>query len=220
MKNKSNMIFAMILALIVIAAIAAMVIFNQKNSSDEETANTETGEIDVTGQPMLGDESAPVTLVEFGDFMCPACKYYDMEIQPELIKKYVDKGDVKMYFINTPFHGEGSLIGAHAAEYVWKNEPTKYWAFHNALFEAQPATHEEGNNWLTKDVVKKAAEKVGVSDADQVTAAKEDTAVNKDIELYKKHNVTQTPTIVVDGKVVNDQLNIESLEKAIEAAKK
>ncbi|WP_165980683.1 DsbA family protein [Macrococcus carouselicus] len=220
MKNKGNIIFAMLLALIVIAAIAAMIIFNQKNSADESNTTEETAEIDVSGQPMLGKKDAPVTLVEFGDFLCPACKYYDMEIQPELIKKYVDKGELKMYFVNTPFHGADSLRGAHAAEYIRKNNPDKYWDFHNALFEAQPTTHTEGESWLTADLIKKTAQKIGIKHADKVVAAKEDEAVNHDIDLYKKHNVTQTPTIIIDGKTVSNPLEIKEIEQAIESAKK
>ncbi len=232
MKNRGNMIFAMVLALITIAVIALMVIFNQKDDQSDNTASTTNGEtstdyskIDVKGQPMLGEEDAPVTLIEFGDYKCPACKFFDMEIQPKLVEKYVDNGDLKMYFINTPFHGNESLIGSHAAEAVLKSEPTKYWDFHNALFEAQPNTDTSStDNWLTVDVVKKAAKQADIKDVDQVVTAAEDktesAAVEKDINLYQTYQVNETPTIIINGKKVSDQLNIKSLEQAIEDAKK
>ncbi|KAA1039519.1 DsbA family protein [Macrococcus equipercicus] len=234
MKNRGNMIFAMILALIVIAAVVLMVIFGQKNNDSTDTpaaadkeikTSSDYSKIDTTGQPMLGDKDAPVTLVEFGDFKCPACKYFDMNIQPELVKKYVDKGELKMYFINTPFHGGESLTGAHAAEAVLKNEPTKYWAFHNALFEAQPNTNTSTTDeWLTSAVVKAAAKKAGVKDITKIVKAAENktetAAVEKDIELYQTYMINETPTIIVNGKKVSDQLKINAVEKAIEDAKK
>lgn len=234
MKNRGNIIFAAVLAAIVIIAIALMALFGQKDSSESSsTAPTNTAtetstdykKIDTDGQPMMGKEDAAVTLIEFGDFKCPACKYFDENIQPELVKKYVDKGDLKMYFINTPFHGGESLIGANAAEYVWKNEPKKYWDFHNALFNAQPNTQDSTTtNWLTNDVVKKAAKTAKVSDVDGTVKAgdklSQKTAVEKDINLYQKYMVQQTPTIIINGKKLDDPMDIKAVEKAIEAAKK
>lgn len=235
MKNRGNLIFAVVLALIVIIAVALMFAFGQKGSSNESSttapANTATKtssnykKINTDGQPMMGEDSAPVTLIEFGDYKCPACKYFDENIQPELVKKYVDKGDLKMYFINTPFHGEESLIGANAAEYIWKNEPKKYWDFHNALFKAQPNTQDSTTTkWLTNDVVKKAAQTAKVSDVDGTVKAgdklSQKTAVEKDINLYQKYMVQQTPTIIINGKKLDDPLDKEAVEKAIEAAKK
>ncbi|WP_165981094.1 DsbA family protein [Macrococcus lamae] len=234
MKNRGSMIFAMVLALVVIAAIALMVVFNKKDVKTDDTAattnkdvetSTDYSKIDVTGQPMLGDKDAPVTLIEFGDYKCPACKYFDMEIQPKLVDKYIKNGDLKMYFINTPFHGEESLTGAHAAEAVLKNEPKKYWDFHNALFEAQPNdNHSTTDEWLTTDVVKNAAEKAGVKDVDKIVKAAEDktetAAVDEDVTLNQKYMISQTPTVIINGQLLSDPLKLESIEKAIEDAKK
>ena len=220
MKNKGNMIFAMILAVIVIGAIAAMVIFNQGSGSDTTDSSAKAVDIDVKGQPMMGDEKAPVTIVEFGDYLCPACRFYDTEIQPEIVKDYIDKGEAKMYFINTPFHGADSLKGARAAEYVWKTHPEQFWDFHNGLFEAQPTTHTEGESWLTDAVIKKQADKAGIKDTAEVVQSKENAAVKHDIDLYRKHGVTQTPTIFVNGKMVSNPLELETMKKAIDEAKK
>lgn len=236
MKNRGNMIFAMVLALIVIAAIALMVVFSQKDDvspSNDSTAATNANvktsddykKIDTKGQPVLGDKEAPVTLVEFGDFKCPACKYFDMDIQPKLVKKYVDKGDLKMYFINTPFHGGESITGANAAEYVLANEPDKYWDFHNAMFAAQPNTKTSTEDkWLTIGKVKSVAQEAGVKDIDGLIKATKDSSeqkkVNKDIKLFQTYQINETPTIIINGKKISNQLDIKQLEKEIEAAKK
>lgn len=246
MKNKSTLIFTMLITLLVIASIVGLVLFKQ--SKDNETDSVDTGKlnqenkrttykmhpdkkdnvvdtesIDVKGQPILGKKDAKVTLIEFGDFKCPACKYYEFEIGPKIIKKYVDTGKVKIYFVHTPFHAEESILGGLAAETVFKNEPSKYWDFHNALFNLQPP-NGSSTKWLDMAAVKKAAQNAKVSDVNKlisdIKAGKQNDAVKKDINLYQKHNVTMTPTIIVDGKPLSDPMDIKAIEKAIDKALK
>ncbi|MCE4956690.1 DsbA family protein [Macrococcoides caseolyticum] len=240
MKNKSSLIFTMVLTLLVIGAIAAMVIFKNNNNAEDASVDTstidsgdntnqsagpsKTKEIDVKGQPMLGKEEAKVTVVEFGDFKCPACKYFETSMKPELKKKYIDSGKVKFYFIHTPFHAEESLLGGLAGETVLKHEPEKYWDFHTALFELQPDNHNTEEKWLTMTAVKKALKTAGVKDMDTIVKDIKDTseqkAVEKDIKLYEKHNITSTPTIIVDGKALTNPMDMNSVTDAIDKALK
>ena len=115
MKNKGNVIFASILIAIVLVAIGFMVIANQNDSKqvkDEKGQAVDYSKIDLKNQPILGKEDAPVTLVEFGDYKCPACRFFETDIMPDIEKKYIESGKVKMYFINTPLHGKESMLGA------------------------------------------------------------------------------------------------------------
>lgn len=234
MKNKGSLIFTMIMTLLVIGVIAALIISNQnkkESSVDTEslgTANTNNqqglkllDQIDIKDQPMIGKDEAKVTIIEFGDFKCPACKVFELDIKPDLKKKYIASGKAKLYFINTPFHGEGSMLGSLAAETLIKQEPDKYSAFQQALFEMQPDTEEE---WLTIDAVKKAAKTAAVSNIDKlvkdVEALKEKAAVKKDINLVEKHNVTMTPTIIVNGKEVKNPMDPAEVDKVIDEAVK
>lgn len=239
MKNKSSLIFTMVITLLVVGALAAMVIMKQKDKEETDSVDTSTvdstvnkdqgknpvntDKVDIKGQPMLGKENAKVTVVEFGDFKCPACKYFESDMKPELKKKYFDTGKVKYYFIHTPFHGEESILGGLAGETVLKNEPDKYWAFHNALFKLQ--THNGSQDkWLTISAIKKALKSAGVKDeakiVEDIKANSEKAAVQKDIDLYQKHNITATPTIIVNGKALDEPMNIDAVTEAIDKALK
>ncbi|WP_414047395.1 DsbA family protein [Macrococcus equi] len=238
MKNKSSLIFTMALTLLVVGALAAMVIMKQKDKADTEKVDTtmntsensnqgkdpvKTDKVDVQGQPMMGKKDAKVTVVEFGDFKCPACKYFDGNMKPELKKKYFDTGKAKYYFIHTPFHAEESILGGLAGETVLKNNPDKYWDFHDALFKLQ--THNGSTDkWLTMGAVKKALKTAGVSDVDKIVedikANKEKAAVQKDIDLTQKHNIQSTPTIIVDGKALKDPMDMDKVTAAIDKALK
>ena len=105
--NNSPFKFVVIITLVVVAIIIALVVINNNNSeSDEETTLDKQPPID--GQPTLGDSDAPVTVVEFGDFKCPACKVWGEDVFPQLVSDYVDTGKVKFSYVNVLFHGEES----------------------------------------------------------------------------------------------------------------
>jgi protein-disulfide isomerase len=62
-----GMKLVVILTVVALGIIAAIVVLtNQK-----ETTVAETAQIDIAGQPTIGESEAPVTVVEFGDFKCP-----------------------------------------------------------------------------------------------------------------------------------------------------
>ena len=86
--------------------------------------------INLDGQPVMGNASAPVTVVEFGDYRCPYCRQFETgeftgpnnpgNIGPfeKLKKNFIDTGKVKFSFINFAFLGPGSTKAAVAGECV------------------------------------------------------------------------------------------------------
>lgn len=228
MKKKSNMLFTMIITLFVIISLFALIIINKKENKKEivnestSTSNQVSGlkdikNINTEGQPHLGKKNAKVKIIEFGDYKCPACKYFDMEILPQIKKKYIDTGKAEFYFIHTPFHGDESLFGDLAGETVLKQHPNKYWTFHEAIFKIQPNIN---NVWLNMSAVKQAAKTAGIKDIkaleSSILASKQLNEVNKDISLVKKHNIKVTPTIIINGKEVKNQMNLKEIESNIE----
>lgn len=229
MKNKGSLIFTMIMTLLVVGVIATLVITKKNGgSSDESQVATDSSQglqaiekIDTKGQPQMGKKGAKVKIVEFGDYKCPACRYFETDIKPEIKKKYIDTGKAELYFIHSPAHGEESLFGGLAGETVLKQEPDKYWAFQKALFELQPGTDQE---WLSMTAVKEAAKTAGIKNLDKLEKAidekTEEASVKKDIKLVTQHNVTMTPTIIVNGKEVANPMDIKEVEATIEKALK
>lgn len=93
-------------------------------------------EVDLTGQPLLGEKDAPVTVVEFGDYKCPSCKAWGEMIYPQLVEDYVLSGDVNFSYVNVLFHGKESVLASLGAESVYKQDPEVYWDFHKNVFDA------------------------------------------------------------------------------------
>ncbi|USK62444.1 DsbA family protein [Peribacillus asahii] len=219
MKNKnSGLKTAVILTIIILGLLSTLVVINSMRS--ETTNETSVGKLPPTeGQPLLGENDAPVTVVEFGDFKCPACKAWGETVFPELVDDYVDNGKVKFSYINVLYHGEESELGSLAAESVLKNSPDVYWDFHKGLFKEQPSLNHDAL-WITQEKILEVAsnfpsidvEKLQM-DIEQQSAIEE---VNNDAELVKEFNIQKTPTIMVNGIMLEDPFDYKKIKSLIE----
>ncbi|MET1014626.1 MAG: thioredoxin domain-containing protein [Paenisporosarcina sp.] len=217
MKN-SNMKFAVIVTIVAIALLAVIVVMSSNKSKEQQTV-AEKSEVELTGQPILGEQNAPVTVVEFGDFKCPSCKAWGETIYPQLVEDYLIPGDIKFSYVNVLFHGEESIIGAMAAESVFKQDPASYWDFHKAVYDAQPEVNHD-DVWLSKEKMLEVAKDFPTIKQDILTKDLEEELtmpqVTIDEKLYKKHKVTQTPTIVINGMTIEDPFNYEAIKQMID----
>ncbi|MEK4083586.1 DsbA family protein [Psychrobacillus sp. FSL K6-1415] len=215
--NKSNMKFTVILTIVAIALLAIITIFISNQTPDESEVQRE--EVDLTGQPILGQENAPVTVVEFGDFKCPSCKAWGETVYPQLVQDYIFSGDVKFSYVNVLFHGKESVLGSMAAESVYKQDPDVYWDFHKSLFDAQPTENHDAS-WITTEKVLEIAKATPSINQEQLKqdVEQELTAeqVNIDKDLFTKHNVSQTPTININGITMEDPFDYEAIKEVID----
>ena len=67
------------------------------------------------GSPPLGLESAPITIVKFGDYQCEACYHWFHNTRSTLIDNYIETGKAKLVFVDLPFLGRDSPKAAHAS---------------------------------------------------------------------------------------------------------
>lgn len=216
MKN-SNMKFAVIVTIVAVALLAIIVVMSSNKSQEQSV--TEKTEVDLTGQPALGEKDAPVTVVEFGDFKCPSCKAWGETIYPQLVEDYLIPGDIKFSYVNVLFHGEESTVGAMAAESVFKQAPDSYWDFHKAIYDAQPEVNHD-DVWLSKEKMLELAQEFPSINQDQLKQDIEEELtkpqVDIDEKLYTEHNVTQTPTIKINGSTIEDPFNYEAIKEMID----
>lgn len=214
-KNAGSKILV-ILTVIILSLLTTLVVVNNKKDSSDE--NKTTGKlVQIENQPTIGKNDAPVTVVEFGDFKCPACKVWGEQIFPQLVTDYVETGKVKFSYINVLFHGDESKLASLAAESIFKNSPDEYWNFHKELFKEQPSNDSV---WITPKTIYSIAEKFPSIDIKKLESAiTEETLieeVNNDMKLVEEFNINQTPTIFIGNTIVEDPFNYESLKEIIE----
>lgn len=158
-----------------------------------------SGKVSVDDDPVLGDKSAKVTMVEFSDYECPFCKRHFDQVYPLLKKDYIDTGKVKMVFRDypLPFHDPMATFEAKAANCAKdQGGDSVYFKFHDAIFTK---TTSNGNG-LTKDQVYQFATDLGLNQANLKTCAdsdKYDGEVKKDVADGGAAGVSGTPTFII-----------------------
>ncbi|RRJ67027.1 DsbA family protein [Paenibacillus oralis] len=156
---------------------------------------------DYANLPVLGNAEAPVKIVEFGDFQCPACKNVNQLIKPELVKDYIDQGKVAFYFMNLPFIGTDSTTAALAAQAVYHQNSDAYWTYFDAIYERQG---DENAGWASAEFFVELAKELKLPiDYDQLQKDIAEATYQNEVEAqYAKGNklgVDSTPTFFING---------------------
>lgn len=207
-----------IVTLLLFGLITALVIINNMGSKNDKEATFEK-KPSIEGQPVLGKTNAPVQVVEFGDFKCPACKSWGETIYPQLVKDYIETGKVKFSFINVLFHGKESELGSLAGEAVYKQNPERYWEFNKALFREQPNDNHDGL-WITNEKINEVAATIPDLDVkklqEDIKSQSVMEEVNKDSELVQEFEVESTPSIMINGTMLEDPFDYEKIKSLID----
>ncbi len=192
----------------------------QANLAEVGGQNAPSVPVDVAALPdddaVLGDPNAPVTIVEFSDFQCPFCgKFFD-ETFPQIKKKYIDTGKVKLVYRDFPL-GIHEMAQTYAEAAECAHEQGKFWEMHDKIFG------EQKNGVATVDDLKKWARGFGVKE-DQFNTCldtkKYAEEVTKDLKDGEAVGVQGTPSFFINGKLVVGAVPFSVLEKEIEAALK
>ena len=148
------------------------------------------------GSPILGSESAPVTIVEFGDYQCEACYAWFHNTRDTLIDNYVETGKVKLIFVDLPFLGRDSPKAAHASYCAEDQE--KYWEYHTILYTFQDGHPDSG--WADRDRLNSFAFSLDMN-MDEfnecMDSSKYKQRVKANYDDAVKNGVTQTPTFIL-----------------------
>ncbi|TDQ36216.1 DsbA family protein [Aureibacillus halotolerans] len=217
MKNSKKLVaFTIGLFVIVIGVVLFL-------NNDSEQVNRLAKHPSIEGQPTIGETTAPVSIVEFGDYKCPSCKQWGEVVYPKLVEDYISTGKATFSYINVLFHGEESVRAALASESVYAQDPENFWAFHKAVFAEQPPSQDHDNDWVTVEKLKEiAAESAPNVDLEQlaadITTGETQVAeqVSIDSQLVEEFEVPFTPTIIIDGVMLEDPFDYDKITSLIE----
>lgn len=228
--NTPKSVWPLLVTLVLVAGLAAAaVIFLGGNSGqrEEQAASAAAGQrgqekeegaapAAEIGHPSLGDEDAPVTMVEYADFQCPFCGKFARDTEPELIEKYVEDGTLRIEWRDFPYLGQESANAAFAARAA--QAQGEFWRYHELLYGNQGSVNS--GDFSDEKLIEFARE-AGV-DVDRferdMKGGKYEGAVAADFEEGQGEGVTGTPTFVINGKTLVGAQPQDAFEKAIEDA--
>ncbi|SER87993.1 DsbA family protein [Natrinema salaciae] len=195
------------------------------HSSDETSALG----VDLAGKPIVGSPEASLEIYYWTDFQCPFCERFERETFPDLVREYVEPGDVRVVVITVPYFGADSMTAAVASTCVWAqvrdDDPSAYWDWHAAVFEEQG---EKNSGWASTEKLLEYTRSVSGVDAAALESCLDDrrpeleAEIESDAERATAFGVSGTPTFVVfepesesAGTLVGAQ-PIERFDEAIE----
>ena len=159
--------------------------------------------------PTYGAADAPVTVVEFSDYRCSACRRH-FPISSEIRRSYSDQ--IRWVFKDFPREGdEASQRAAEAAGCA--AEQGKFWDYHDHLFSYEGELNKEG--------LRQIADQMGL---DMVAfdrcfdSRKHKTEIERDAVEAKAAGVAMTPSFIINGKLVPGGPPIDKLKEIIEEA--
>ena len=148
------------------------------------------------GSPLLGSESAPVTIVEFGDYQCEGCYLWFHTTRSPLIDNYIETGKAKLVFVDLPFLGRDSPKAAHASYCAEDQE--KYWEYHSMLYTFQDGPPDSG--WADRDRLSAFAFSLDMN-MDEfnecMDSSKHKQRVKANYDDAVRNGATQTPTFIL-----------------------
>ncbi len=162
---------------------------------NQETKNA----IHIENAPSEGPSDAHITMVEYADYECPACRQFN-SLLPEILAKNPEVRLVFKAYPLTEIH-PWAMTAATAARCVNHLAPAVFWKYHNSIFDSQDLISPE-NAW---DKLLDLASQVGVN-SDSLKACMVDPATTQAIkdeqQVDQSLAISNTPTIFVNGRRV------------------
>lgn len=163
---------------------------------------------------VVGTGNKKVTLIEYGDFQCPACKSYYPIVQ-QIKQAYGD--DIKFQFRNFPLTQihPNAFIGHRAAEAAGKQG--KFFEMHDLLYEQQDSWSRASD---PSSVLHSYAEQLSLN-IDQfkkdMTSPDIAAIINADIKEAQDVGANSTPTFVINGrKIEENPKSLDDFKKLID----
>jgi protein-disulfide isomerase len=154
--------------------------------------------------PSRGAADSPVTIVEFGDLQCPACK----RAQPTIEKLMTDVPNAKLVFEQFPLTQlhKWAMTASKYALCVNRQNKDAFWKFVDTVYQ-----HQDEMQQMTVEQVepklKQYAADSGVN-ADQVQQCTNDQAIATEIitsqAVGQQVEVTGTPTLFINGRKIGN----------------
>jgi protein-disulfide isomerase len=219
-------------AFLALVVVAVLIVVSSGNNGGGDSGNiVEAKQVDqlLAGIPqkgmVLGEPSAKVAVLEFGDLQCPFCKGYSEEVLPQVIENRVRSGEATLDFRNFTIIGPQSKPAGAAA--IAAGEQGRGWNFVELFYRNQGTEDSGYANDAFLTAIAKAA---GVPDLAQWKRARKSQAVIARVEATSAEaedlGFSGTPSFALEGpgangvETIGTPESVDALESAIENAGK
>ncbi|MBP6017188.1 MAG: thioredoxin domain-containing protein [Candidatus Promineofilum sp.] len=174
-------------------------------------------EVDTEGAYSVGNDDAPVVIVEFTDYQCPFCSRHFLQTYPQIKAEYVDTGKVRYVFMDFPLssiHPQAQMA-AEAARCV--GEQGAYLTMHDMLFARQ---QEWGGRDDAAQIFSGYVAELELDTAafdDCLQSGRQESAVLADLERGVALGINGTPGFFINGHFLSGAQPYDVFQQAIES---
>lgn len=166
----------------------------------------------------LGSPSAKVVLDLWEDFQCPSCGNFTRTIEPTIVERYVQPGNLRITFHDYAFIGQESTDAASAARCA--DQQGKFWDYESWVYANQ---NGENQGSFSRDRLAAIAARVGLDPAAWSSCYDgnaQRAAVTSETHAGQAAGVSSTPTLYLAGTLVplSTFTSWDDLYAAIDAA--
>jgi len=194
--SKKGIIVGAIAAAVIIGIVASYSSYDAGESLNLDMGQTHGTVSTAMGSPILGSPTAPITIIEFGDYQCSQCYNWFHNTKPAIFENYIDTGKANLIFVDLAILGRDSPKAA-AATYC-AEEQGAYWEFHDLLYNSQESQIDNG--WASPERLKAFAFFLGL-DMDLFENCLDSGKFQKRVQFNtneaKKQGATGTPTFII-----------------------
>ncbi|GAC1652786.1 MAG: hypothetical protein NVS4B3_15270 [Gemmatimonadaceae bacterium] len=216
-RGRSNRAFYGALIVVgVLGATAVAFMATRSKAGPPSTVNPNLPPLVASGY-LRGRPEAPVQIVEFADFECPACGNYATVTEPDVMSRIVDAGLANYRFFDFPLPQHANAMHASLAA-ACANEEGKFWAMHDALFQGQPDWSEQRN---PKSTFAAYAKQIGLDAgrwSDCYDARRYERQIIANRTEGERRAIAQTPTFIIGSKVIPGSLGYDRIKLYVDSA--
>ena len=168
---------------------------------------------------LLGNASAPVQILEFADFECPACGSFATLTEPDVRKRLVETGQASFRFLDYPLPIHRNTWDASMAA-ACANEQGKFWEMHDQIFATQDQWNGEQTN-RPKAIFSRLAKQLSLNQAqwdDCYDTQKYKLNIAANQREGERRMVQSTPTFVIGDKLIPGALGFDQLMQYVDSA--
>jgi protein-disulfide isomerase len=220
-RKRDNRKFYTTLGAIAVVGIA-MVGYAATRPSAADTVTTVDPNLVASGEPqgfVMGSPTAPVEIVEYGDFECGWCGQFATVTEPDVRQRLIQTGKARFRFVDFPLQMHRNTMQAHLSAGCAADQ-NKFWEMHDRIFRGQNDWNGEATN-NPKKVLAGYAKELGL-DQDAWEQCFDDKKhlprIQASMAEGNKLRVSSTPTFIINGKMISSAITYDRLKALVDSA--
>ncbi len=190
--------------------------FGPPLSAQAQESDTEI-DMSLVEEMVLGDEDAPLTVIEYASSTCPHCKTFHEETFGEFKTNYIDTGKVRFVFREVYFDRYGLWAGMVAR----CGGSERYFGIMDMIFARQAEWTADASASKVADNLARIGRAAGLK-SEEVNACLQDDALARAMvavyqENAEEHGIRSTPSFIIDGELITGAKTYEEFAAIIDS---